>query len=97
MSCYKNQEGYPDPTAGEAIRRAQRSTTGRQNRAAGGHFEAIIEASLRWYEERGFAVVEKTPEPTQTAQQPGTVRCMLHQVSTARLSGHPQRRPFRRV
>ena len=70
MSCYKNQEGYPDPTAGEAIRRAQRSTTGRQNRAAGGHFEAIIEASLRWYEERGFAVVEKTPEPMKPLRPP---------------------------
>ena len=70
MSRYKNQEGYADPTAGEAIRQAQRSMTGRQNRAAGGHFERIIEASLRWYEERGFAVVEKTPEPMKPLRPP---------------------------
>ncbi len=70
MSRYKNQEGYADPTAGEAIRQAQRSTTGRQNRAAGGHFERMIEASLRWYEERGYAVVEKTPEPMKPLRPP---------------------------
>lgn len=70
MSRYKNSEGYNDPTAGQAIRQAEHSLTGRRNRAAGGHFERIIEASLRWYEEHGYAAIEKTPEPMKPLRPP---------------------------
>lgn len=43
--------------------KARQSLTGRQNRIAGGQFENLIESSLLWYEDRGEAAIEKTPEP----------------------------------
>ena len=36
---------------------------GAVSRAQGKHFEEYIDLSLRYYEQRGEAVVEKTPEP----------------------------------
>ena len=68
MSGHRNHEGYPDPTAWEAINSTteksyKRQITGAQSRAAGEIFENMISASLRWYENRGVACVEKTPEP----------------------------------
>ena len=59
----RNHKGYPDPTAATALANIERQIRGKQIRVAGGHFEAIIEASLEWYKERGTAHIEKTPEP----------------------------------
>lgn len=66
----KNAEGYPDPTAATALRNVQRSLRGSQSRAAGACFENIIEASLRWYEGKGLAEIEKTPEPMKPLGKP---------------------------
>lgn len=66
----KNAEGYPDPTAADALRNVQRSQRGAQNRAAGEHFEKIIEASLVWYKLNGDAEIEKTPEPMKPLGKP---------------------------
>lgn len=66
----KNSEGYPDPTAATALAHAQRSQRGRQSRIMGDHFENMITASLRWYEDKGVACVEKTPEPMKPLRAP---------------------------
>lgn len=66
----KNSEGYPDPTAAKALAHVQRSQRGRQSRIMGDHFENMITASLRWYEDKGVACVEKTPEPMKPLRAP---------------------------
>ena len=66
----KNAEGYADPTADEVLEQIRRSQRGAQNRAAGEHFEKLIEASLIWYKLRGTAEVEKTPEPMKQLSKP---------------------------
>lgn len=66
----KNSEGYPDPTAATALAHVQRSQRGRQSRIMGDHFENMITASLRWYEDKGVACVEKTPEPMKPLRAP---------------------------
>lgn len=66
----RNSEGYPDPTAATALANMQRSQRGRQSRIMGDHFENIISASLRWYEDKGVACVEKTPEPMKPLRAP---------------------------
>lgn len=69
----KNSEGYPDPTATEAVANAEkyeRSIRGRQSRAAGDYFEQLIDSSLRWYETMGVAFIEKTPEPMRPLKKP---------------------------
>ena len=66
----KNHEGYPDPTAETALANIARSQRGAHSRITGGYFENIIEASLRWYEDRGLACVEKTPEPMKPLRAP---------------------------
>ena len=40
-----------------------KAAAGAQARANGEYFELMIEAASRFYEDRGLAVVEKTPEP----------------------------------
>lgn len=66
----KNAEGYPDPTAATALANIERSQKGLQSRRAGEHFENMISASLRWYEDKGVACVEKTPEPMKPLRAP---------------------------
>lgn len=66
----RNSEGYPDPTAATALANVQRSQRGRQSRIMGDHFEGIIAASLRWYEDKGVACIEKTPEPMKPLRAP---------------------------
>lgn len=66
----RNSEGYPDPTAATALAHAQRSQRGRQSRIMGDHFEGIIAASLKWYEDKGVACIEKTPEPMKPLRAP---------------------------
>lgn len=63
----KNAEGYPDPTAAEAVRR---SMTGRQSRLAGEFFENRISGSCNWYKGKGLAYIEKTPEPMKPLRAP---------------------------
>ena len=50
--------------------KALRSIRGAQNRAAGLAFEGVIEASLKWYEAKGLAGIEKTPEPMKPLRKP---------------------------
>ena len=66
----KNAEGYPDPTAATALRNVQRSQQGLQSRIAGENFESMIDASLKWYEIKGVACIEKTPEPMRPLGKP---------------------------
>lgn len=44
---------------------------GAVSRAQGKHFEEYIDLSLRYYEQRGEAVVEKTPEPMRPTKDLG--------------------------
>lgn len=67
---WKNAAGYPDPTAATALRNVQRSQQGLQSRRAGECFESMIDASLKWYEIRGVACIEKTPEPMKPLRAP---------------------------
>ena len=41
----------------------KRQLTGRRSHAAGNLFEEMLNASCRYYREKGMAIVEKTPEP----------------------------------
>ena len=66
----KNSEGYRDPTSATALANIQRSQRGRQSRIMGDHFENLIAASLRWYEDKGVARIEKTPEPMKPLRAP---------------------------
>ena len=66
----KNHEGYYDPTAATALRNIQRSQQGLQSRRAGEYFENIISTSLCWYENKGLACIEKTPEPMKPLGKP---------------------------
>lgn len=66
----KNHKGYPDPTAATALANIERQMRGKQNRVAGEYFEAIIDASLEWYKDRGMANIEKSPEPMKPISKP---------------------------
>lgn len=48
----------------------QQSIRGMQSKRAGEFFENIIAASLSWYEQRGTACIEKTPEPMKPLRPP---------------------------
>ena len=67
---WRNGEGYPDPTAAEAIANIERRQRGLQSKRAGEHFEALIESSLVWYQNKGLACAEKTPEPMKPLRAP---------------------------
>lgn len=76
MSDYWNHEGYPDPTAGEAISNAsaksyKRQLAGARSRISGEIFENQIEGSLRWHIERGLLKATKTPEPMKPIRPMG--------------------------
>lgn len=66
----KNAEGYPDPTASTALANIERQYRGKQSRVAGNNFEDMISASLEWYEGKGVACIEKTPEPMKPLGKP---------------------------
>ena len=66
----KNSEGYSDPTATTALARADRYYKGLRSKVAGDQFEALLTASLQWYEDKGIACIEKTPEPMKPVSRP---------------------------
>lgn len=70
MIYKRNHKGYPDPTAETAIDNVERQLRGMQSRVAGEHFEGMIAASLEWYEDKGVACIEKTPEPMRPLSPP---------------------------
>lgn len=45
-----------------------RTMLGRKSKAAGDYFEGIVSAACCFYEEKGIAVIEKTPEPMRVLQ-----------------------------
>lgn len=69
----KNGEGYPDRTAEMAIRKmageesrgvdVRRQMTGYRNKAAGAAFERMLSSACSFYLQKGWAHIEKTPEP----------------------------------
>lgn len=76
MSEHRNHEGYPDPTAWEAInsadeKRYKRQIAGARARIAGDVFERQIEGSLRWHCDRGILKATKTPEPMKPIRPMG--------------------------
>ena len=44
---------------------------GAVSRAQGKHFEEYIDLSLRYYEQKGEAIVEKTPDPMRPTKDLG--------------------------
>ncbi len=66
-SLYVNREGYVDRTAGEAIQNVQRKykaqIIGRNSKKSGETFERWIATACKFYLNKGFAHIEKTPEP----------------------------------
>lgn len=76
MSDYRNREGYPDPTAYEAINHAEaksykRQIAGARARVAGEFFERQIEGSLSWHFDRRLLKSTKTPEPMKPIRPMG--------------------------
>jgi len=75
----RNREGYPDYTAGAALRNVMkqgghkersgdmadpgRQMTGRRSRASGAAFERWLSDACEFYLRNGAAYIEKTPEP----------------------------------
>ena len=49
----------------EQMQSYARSLQGKRSRASGEHFEQMIMAAADFYEKKGIAVVQKTPEPTK--------------------------------
>ena len=73
-SLYVNGEGYVDNTAGKALRNIQRKRKevgvnykaqiiGRNSKKSGETFERWISTACKFYLNKGFAHIEKTPEP----------------------------------
>ena len=66
-SLYVNREGYVDRTAGKAIQNVQRKykaqIIGRNSKKTGETFETWISTACKFYLNKGFAHIEKTPEP----------------------------------
>lgn len=61
---------YIPGKAADPIKDIQRSYKGLQSKRAGDQFEALIEASLIWYELQELACAQKTPEPTKQLSKP---------------------------
>ena len=61
------------------------------SKARGKHFEEYIDLALRYYEQKGEATIEKTPEPMRPRKR--EVHCLLREARTGRLQRHPQGRP----
>jgi len=76
-----NNEGYKDPTPYEALKNVKnpkRQMQGAQARAVGQHFENMIDAACRYYEDKKLAVIEKTPEPMKPIKNLGGGKFMAH-------------------
>lgn len=74
-------ERYMDTTPYESlknIKNPKRQIQGAQSRAAGNHFEGIIDDSCRYYEDHKIAVIEKTPEPMKIIKSLGKGRFVTH-------------------
>ena len=56
---------------------------GAVSRAQGKHFEEYIDLSLRYYEQRGEAVVEKTPEPMRPTKDLGNGKFIAYYEKAA--------------
>lgn len=76
-----NHEGYKDPTPYEAlknIKNPKKQFKGYQARAVGLHFEDMIDAACRFYEEKKVAAIEKTPEPMRPIKSLGGGRFIAY-------------------
>ena len=91
MSDYRNHEGYPDPTAYEAINHAEaqhykRQIAGARSRVAGEFFERQIAGSLSWHFDRGLLKADKTPEPMKPIRPMGRAgQFLAHYVKAAQV------------
>ena len=65
----------------------KRALKGRQSRASGEIFEQMIVAASRFYEEKGIAAVDKTPEAFKSAETFGqkqrSVYMLFYKAGTA--------------
>ena len=64
----------------------KRSIRGLQSRSNGEHFEGMIIAASRFYEERGIAAVDKTPEAFKVLKAMDRTEGSSSAVSLNRLS-----------
>ena len=63
---------------------------GAVSRAQGKHFEEYIDLSLRYYEQRGEAVVEKTPEPMRPTKDLGNGKFIAYYEKAAKYTHSAQ-------
>lgn len=55
------------------MQQLDRKYRGMQSKAAGEHFENMIQASCVWYREHGLACIDKTPEPMKPLSRPNYI------------------------
>lgn len=68
-----NSEGYPDPTAFEALTniKTERRIQGKRNKVTGEFFERMIDRTCQYYRDQDIADIEKTPEPMKPLKSMG--------------------------
>lgn len=60
------------------VKNPKRQMQGAQARAVGQHFENLIDAACRYYEDKKLAVIEKTPEPMRPIKSLGGGKFVAH-------------------
>lgn len=68
---------------GAAYKNPRNVLQGARNRAAGLHFEAMIEAACEYYRQNDVAEIEKTPEPMQPTKDLGGGKFVAHYAKKA--------------
>ena len=68
----------------------KRQLLGKIARQKGQYFEQRLDSTFDYYRERGYAEIEKTPEPMKVIKPEGNGR--LHQKGAGRLQRHNQGR-----
>ena len=58
---------------------------GKQNKAAGERFEKMIDQALRYYKEKGIAIITKTPEPMKPIKSLGEGKFVAHYAKKAQV------------
>ena len=58
---------------------------GMKNKAAGEHFENMIMEALKYYANKGLAIITKTPEPMRPIKSLGNGKFVAHYVKKAQV------------
>lgn len=59
-------------TKSQLLSAYQRSQRARRSKIEGEQFETLIDSSLEWYKTKGWAEIEKTPEPMKPLTKPNS-------------------------